>query len=680
MTASNPMVTFKIDGRDLRAPDGAFVLQVARDAGIEIPTLCNHPALEPVGACRVCMVEVTHPDWKGWSGLMTACLYPVKQGIEVSTRSARVLAARRGVLSLLAARCPGADAIQQLAREYGASATGLTVDPEADSCILCGLCTRVCETYATGAITTTSRGAIKHVGTFADEPPEDCVGCGACVAVCPTGELHGERTGSNYRVWDKTFPTAICEVDTSRCLGCGSCEEACPFAVARVALRAGGQSVAVIAPDACRGCGACVGACPSGAISQQRYSWTQMSHRQDRFHPDHVVVMACGRSNLTRHARKTRGGAAPEPGAALAGLTHLVDVTEVPCAGRVSVPWLLAPIAAGAKGVLVLGRHQRTCRFDGAEDPVVERVQTARKLLDLLGIDPERVRFEEPAPGPEGPREAIVDYLSSLKDLPLRPVATSLSNEALRYEGLDASLQLLNTLSAYHGPSAGKAWLQAHDLPRAIPGQPVLVAEIAARLDILGEQLFAPVRIADVVVAGLAVLRALGVRGVGVSTRPNTDTATLCYGFCTEECRPTVLDELLRTKGATLPRPPITSKVGTDGSAIQNGLVRALGYEPVNVGPDPLPRRFAFSPDDRSRAERRLSAAQQAGAVALLVNDPMALARWATITRRGSWRTSRVVPVAGVQLAHFAILGLQLSARTLEQPPKPHAAIQEVAS
>ena len=256
MTASSqPMVTFRIDGRTVQAPEGTFVLDVARDAGIDIPTLCNHPDLEPVGACRVCMVEVTHPDWNGWSGLMTSCLYPVKEGIEVSTRGERVKSARRGVLSLLAARCPNSKTIRALADEYGARADGLTTDPDADSCILCGLCTRVCETYATGAITTAGRGALKRVATFAEAAPADCVGCGACVSVCPTGELTAQRTGTGYRIWNRTFPTAICQVDEDRCVGCGSCEEACPFSVARIALRAGAEPVAVIPTEHCRGCG-----------------------------------------------------------------------------------------------------------------------------------------------------------------------------------------------------------------------------------------------------------------------------------------------------------------------------------------------------------------------------------------------------------------------------------------
>jgi bidirectional [NiFe] hydrogenase diaphorase subunit len=270
------LVTLQIDGRTLQAPAGAYVLQVAQQAGMTIPTLCDHPAVEPVGACRLCMVEVTHSDWKGWSGLMTACLYPVSPGIIVQTQSPRVQDARRRVLSLLAARCPHSPTIQQLAARYGATAQGLWTDAAADNCILCGLCTRICEAYGPAAITTCDRGTTKRVGSFGQEPPAECVGCGACASICPTGHLQGQRTATGYQIWSRTFDTAVCHVTEERCLGCGACEEACPFAVARVVRRAGAIQVAIIPSEHCRGCGACVGACPSGAIEQPGYSWREL--------------------------------------------------------------------------------------------------------------------------------------------------------------------------------------------------------------------------------------------------------------------------------------------------------------------------------------------------------------------------------------------------------------------
>ena len=138
------LVRLTVDGRSLQAEPGTPVLRVARDAGIEIPTLCEHEALEPFGACRLCMVEVTHEDWGGWHGLVTSCLYPVAEGLVVSTGSDKVVEARRGVLRLLLARTPNAPVIRELAAAHACEVGPLTSDPDADDCILCGLCTRVC--------------------------------------------------------------------------------------------------------------------------------------------------------------------------------------------------------------------------------------------------------------------------------------------------------------------------------------------------------------------------------------------------------------------------------------------------------------------------------------------------------------------------------------------------------
>lgn len=645
--ATQPLVTLRIDGRTVRAPEGAYVLDVARKAGIEIPTLCNHPDLEPVGACRLCMVEVTHPDWKGWSGLMTACLYPVKDGIEVSTKSDKVIASRRGILSLLVARCPHSDTIKALADQYGARADGLTTDPNADNCILCGLCTRVCESYATGAITTVGRGAVKRVSSFADQPPGECVGCGACVNVCPTGEIKGERTASDYQIWSRAFPTAVCTVDATACIGCGSCEEACPFSVARVALRAGGVQTAVIPDEHCRGCGACVGACPTGAITQRGLEAPVVCKAE----PEQTRVFACTRSDV--------------------GRSETAKVVEMPCAGRVSVPMILHALASGSPGVLVLGRHQRTCRFDGAEDPVRERVNATRDVLDLVGLDPERVRFEEPAPGPDGPKDCVTEFqarVAALGDSTLR------LGVPVDHEGLDTSLALVAAMSKRPGAHAnGTSFLRKHRLPATGQG-PALLAGSIPVLHVLGKDLFSPLRLADALRAAIDVLEHLGIPNVGV----HMGTSTAGFGL-ERGADVTLVDDLLRTRGSTLPRPPAGTKVACDGTTAQRDLLQALGYEPVEVGADPLPDRFRLSPEERKVALARLLAAERAGASALLVSDPRALARWAMVTRYGAWRASRVLPFLGVQLAHHAIHGMALEP-SVHAPARTAPCNVEVAS
>jgi bidirectional [NiFe] hydrogenase diaphorase subunit len=655
--ANRTMVELTIDGRTVEAPEGSFVLAAARKLGIDVPTLCEHPDLEPAGACRLCMVDVTHAEWKGWHGLVTACLYPVQSGLEVSTRSPAVLEARRGVLSLLAARCPGSATIQALAARHGATGAGLRSDPTADDCILCGLCTRVCETYATAAITTASRGSSKRVSSFADAPPGECVGCGACAAVCPTGKIGAERQADAYHIWERSFPTAHCVVEPSRCIACGSCVEACPFAVARVGLRAGGAQVAAIDPEHCRGCGACVGACPTGAIAQHGYAWSRLlSPNAD---PEGLVVLACHRSNL--------------PGPALS------------CAGRVSVPLLLATLARGAQGVLVLGRHEHTCRFDGAEGPARERVRTAQRLLELAGLDPRRLRMQEPAPGPQGPQAAAGAFGAELAELGALALEARPPDAMLEREGLDATLALGRWLWQQGGRvDGGPSWLRAQGLPAAADGQPALLVGELPWLDVAAEGLLAPTRLGLGVSSALRVLGALGVAGAGVAMpTASLPAATAAYALeraVAEASGATLLDELLAERGAELPRPPSPAKVAIDGSAAAARLVVALGYEPVSVGPDPLPERFAFSPQERARAEERLRCAERAGAAALLVSGPSALGRWALLVRHGAWQASRVMPVLGVHLGAMAIAGASLGRRALLGPPVRASLGAEVAS
>ncbi|MFW5740527.1 MAG: hypothetical protein ACOC1F_09195, partial [Myxococcota bacterium] len=182
--------------------------------------------------------------------------------------------------------------------------------------------------------------------------------------------------------------------------------------------------------------------------------------------------------------------------------------------------------------------------------------------------------------------------------------------------------------------------------------------------------LFTPLRFIDKLRAAIDVLAALDVPGIGVSMR-RPRAGVLRYTLdAAAEAGTVVVNTLLGERGTLLPRPPVPASVAIDGSEPQRKLVTALGYTPVDVGPDPLPARFAFSPQERRRAEQRLLAAERAGAPALLVSDPLALARWATITRDGAWRSSRVLPVLGVGLAHLALVGRPLARASLESRPR----------
>ncbi len=205
------MVNIKIDGKRIRAQDGETILEAASRHGIEIPALCHHEAVEPWGGCRLCMVEITKKAWEGWSRLVTSCLYPVEEGLEVETASERVMASRRETLDLLLARCPETPKVRDLAAEYGIEETSYRPREEPDDCILCGICTRICASLGHHAIVLTGRGPAKKVDTPFNEPTDACVGCGACAQNCPTlaipmREMNGMRT-----IWGRTFKLIPCE-------------------------------------------------------------------------------------------------------------------------------------------------------------------------------------------------------------------------------------------------------------------------------------------------------------------------------------------------------------------------------------------------------------------------------------------------------------------------------------
>lgn len=183
------MATIKINDRSLEAGEEQTILEVAIEAGIEIPTLCYHKELSPYGACRVCLVEIVKG---GRPGLQASCLYKCTDGLEIKTDTERVHRARRVVLELLLARSPESDKIKALAAEYGV--TGGRFEIEADDCILCGLCTRACaEVSRRDAIGFSGRGPKRSVGTPFRRLAGTCIGCGACVYVCPTGTIEIEE-------------------------------------------------------------------------------------------------------------------------------------------------------------------------------------------------------------------------------------------------------------------------------------------------------------------------------------------------------------------------------------------------------------------------------------------------------------------------------------------------------
>ncbi|MBW1859712.1 MAG: FAD-dependent oxidoreductase, partial [Deltaproteobacteria bacterium] len=183
--ASLFMINFKINGRDVVAEEGQTILQVAQQHNIYIPTLCYHKALSPAGACRLCTVEVF--DGRR-TRLVTSCNYPIWRGMEVQTDSERVIQGRRMIVELLLARCPDVKVLQDLAKGYGIEKPRFEL--ETSDCILCGLCTRMCEErMGVSAISLTGRGVEMEVDTPFHLHSEVCRTCGACAFVCPTGHI-----------------------------------------------------------------------------------------------------------------------------------------------------------------------------------------------------------------------------------------------------------------------------------------------------------------------------------------------------------------------------------------------------------------------------------------------------------------------------------------------------------
>lgn len=182
---STGKITLTIDGQQVQADEGMTLFEAAKRAGIYIPTLCNHEKLEPYGACRICTVEV---DAGGRKSLVAACVYPVEQNLIVTTRSESIDEIRKTILEMLMAHAPGAPALQELAREYGADEAAFEKEPS--FCILCGLCVRYCaEVKKKNALAFGDQGPRREINFIPKIASKECWNCKECFALCPTSYL-----------------------------------------------------------------------------------------------------------------------------------------------------------------------------------------------------------------------------------------------------------------------------------------------------------------------------------------------------------------------------------------------------------------------------------------------------------------------------------------------------------
>ncbi len=215
------MVNLTINNIPVTVPEGTTILEAARTVGIRIPSLCFLKGINEIGACRICVVEV-----KGARSLVASCVYPVSEGMEVQTNTAKVRKSRKLTLELILsnhrmdcltcarnAHCE----LRELAAEFNIDAVRYANDEllpriedsalhlvrDNSKCILCRRCTAVCrKMQEVGVIGANDRGFATHIGCAFDRDlaEVDCVSCGQCIVACPTGALY--EKDDTQKVWD----------------------------------------------------------------------------------------------------------------------------------------------------------------------------------------------------------------------------------------------------------------------------------------------------------------------------------------------------------------------------------------------------------------------------------------------------------------------------------------------
>ncbi len=228
-------VSLKIDGKEVKIPEGTNLIDAAESAGIHIPNLCYLKGLRGIGACRMCLVEI-----EGAKGHSVGCITKVKEGMNVKTSTPQIEEMRKFILDLILSMHPmdcmtctkaGVCTLQQYAYDHEIKESNFTrkkfgypvdaanpfIKRDPDYCILCARCVRVCKEQGTNVLDFMGRGVGAKVATAMDKPLQEsgCTFCGSCIDACPVNAILEADRWRKGREWDYTKTKSVC-------LSCGN--------------------------------------------------------------------------------------------------------------------------------------------------------------------------------------------------------------------------------------------------------------------------------------------------------------------------------------------------------------------------------------------------------------------------------------------------------------------------